>query len=164
MKKNIILIVVVWITLLLTFSLTSCSGSTDAPEEVTPPAETENVVKIINLAYPLNFYKHTGAMPQTKSEFDGTIALKIVNNNGAVGVIMVGSSNESVFPEADVNGYQGATQAFHLKGDLFLLLGTEKKFGSALIIQYWDINSWGSLQGDYSFAHGSVYQFNNILN
>ena len=164
MKKNIILIVVVWITLLLTFSLTSCSGSSDAPEEVVPPTEAENVVKIINLSYPLNFMQHTGGAKPIKSEFDGTIAIKVVNNNGALGVIMVGSSNETVQPKYSRTGYQGASEVYRLNGDMFLLLGTEKEFGNALVIQYWNVEKWGELEGNYAFAYGDAFQFNNILN
>lgn len=127
MKKNLILIVVVWITLLLTFSFTACSESpngADLQDEIENPLE-ESKTAIIELSEPIEmwidyktdfgthkYYKIDG------EEFDGTYLIKITKE----GAQMIGSKDESVKPLVDVNKFMGAKSAYRLNNYLTLLL------------------------------------------
>ena len=127
MKKNLILIVVVWIALLLTFSFTACSESpngADLQEEIEKPLE-ESKTTVIELSEPIkmwivyktdyetyNYYKIGG------EEFDGTYLIKVSKD----GAQMIGSKDETVKPLVDVNKFMGAKSAYRLNNYLTLLL------------------------------------------
>ncbi|WAX10784.1 hypothetical protein BV737P3_00033 [Phocaeicola phage BV737P3] len=127
MKKNLILIVIVWITLLLTFSFTACSESpngADLQEGIEKPLE-ESKTTVIELSEPIKMwllyetdfwtgkdYKIGG------EEFDGTYLIKVSKD----GAQMIGSKDETVKPLVDVNKFMGAKSAYRLNNYLTLLL------------------------------------------
>lgn len=127
MKKNLILIVVVWITLLLTFSFTACSESqngADLQEEIEKPLE-ESKTTIIELSEPiemwLDYKTDFGTHKNYKiggEEFDGTYLIKVTKE----GAQMIGSKDETVKPLVDVNKFMGAKRAYRLNKYLTLLL------------------------------------------
>ena len=127
MKKNLILIVVVWITLLLTFSLTACSESpngADLQEEIEKPLE-ESKTTIIELSEPIKMWllyeTDYGTYKDYKiggEEFDGTYLIKVSKD----GAQMIGSKDETVKPLVDVNKFMGAKSAYRLNNYLTLLL------------------------------------------
>ena len=127
MKKNLILIVVVWIALLLTFSFTACSESpngADLQEEIEKPLE-ESKTNVIELSEPVKMWllyeTDFGTYKDYKiggEEFDGTYLIKVSKD----GAQMVGSKDESVKPLVDVNKFMGAKSAYRLNNYLTLLL------------------------------------------
>lgn len=127
MKKNLILIVVVWIALLLTFSFTACSESpngADLQEEIEKPLE-ENKTIVIELPEPVNMWllyeTDFGTHKDYKiggEEFDGTYLIKVTKD----GAQMIGSKDETVKPLVDVNKFMGAKSAYRLNNYLTLLL------------------------------------------
>lgn len=127
MKKNLILIVVVWITLLLTFSFTACSESTngaDLHDEIEKPLE-ESKTTIIELSEPIKMWilyeTGHGTYKDYKiggEEFDGTYLIKVTKD----GAQMIGSKDESVKPLVDVNKFMGAKSAYRLTKYLTVLL------------------------------------------
>ena len=127
MKKNLILIVIVWITLLLTFSLTACSESpngADLQEEIEKPLG-ESKTTIIELSEPIKMWilRETGHGTYEDykiggEEFDGTYLIKVSKD----GAQMIGSKDESVKPLVDVNKFMGAKSAYQLNNYLILLL------------------------------------------
>ena len=127
MKKNLILIVVVWIALLLTFSFTACSESpngADLQEEIEKPLE-ESKTTVIELSEPVKMWllyeTDFGAHKDYKiggEEFDGTYLIKVSKD----GAQMVGSKDEAVKPLVDVNKFMGAKSAYRLNNYLTLLL------------------------------------------
>ena len=127
MKKNLILIVVVWIALLLTFSFTACSESTsgaDLQEEIERSLDGSKTA-IIELSEPIKMWllyeTDFGARKDYKidgKEFDGTYLIKVSKD----GAQMIGSKDESVKPLVDVNKFMGAKSAYRLNNYLTLLL------------------------------------------
>lgn len=127
MKKNLILIVIVWITLLLTFSFTACSESpngADLQEEIEKSLE-ESKTTIIELSEPVKMWilRETGFETYKDykiggKEFDGTYLIKVSKD----GAQMIGSKDESVKPLVDVNKFMGAKSAYQLNNYLILLL------------------------------------------
>jgi hypothetical protein len=127
MKKNLILIVVVWITLLLTFSFTACSESAngaDLQEEIEKPLG-ESKTTVIELSEPIKMWElNVTASGTYKSykiggeEFDGTYLIKVTKD----GAQMIGSKDETVKPLVDVNKFMGAKSAYRLSNYLTLLL------------------------------------------
>lgn len=127
MKKNLILIVVVWITLLLTFSFTACSESAngaDLQEEIEIPLDGSKTA-IIELSEPIRMWllyeTDFGTHKDYKidgEEFDGTYLIKVTKD----GAQMIGSKDESIKPLVDVNKFMGAKSAYRLNNYLTLLL------------------------------------------
>ena len=127
MKKNLILIVVVWIALLLTFSFTACSESpngADLHKEIEKPLE-ESKTTVIELSEPVKMWllyeTDFGTRKDYKiggEEFDGTYLIKVSKD----GAQMIGSKDESVKPLVDVNKFMGAKSAYQLNNYLILLL------------------------------------------
>ena len=127
MKKNLILIVVVWIALLLTFSFTACSESpngADLREEIEKPL-WESKTTVIELSEPIKMWllyvTDFGTHKDYKiggEEFDGTYLIKVSKD----GAQMVGSKDESIKPLVDVNKFMGAKSAYRLNNYLTLLL------------------------------------------
>ena len=127
MKKNLILIVVVWIALLLTFSFTACSESpngADLQEEIEKPLG-ESKTTVIELSEPVKMWllyeTDFGTHKDYKiggEEFDGTYLIKVSKD----GAQMIGSKDETVKPLVDVNKFMGAKSAYRLNNYLTLLL------------------------------------------
>ena len=127
MKKNLILIVVVWITLLLTFSFTACSESSNGADlqEETEKVIEESKTTIIELSEPIKMWELYETFSETRKyykidgeEFDGTYLIKVSKD----GAQMIGSKDESVKPLVDVNKFMGAKSAYRLNNYLTLLL------------------------------------------
>ena len=127
MKKNLILIVIVWITLLLTFSLTACSESAngaDLQEEIEKSLDGSKTT-VIELSEPVKMWELNVMASGTYKdymiggeEFDGTYLIKVTKD----GAQMIGSKDETVKPLVDVNKFMGAKSAYRLNNYLTLLL------------------------------------------
>ena len=127
MKKNLIVIIITWATLLLTFSFTACSESpnvADLQEEIEKPLE-ESKTNVIELSEPVKMWllyeTDFGTHKDYKiggEEFDGTYLIKVSKD----GAQMIGSKDETVKPLVDVNKFMGAKSAYRLNNYLTLLL------------------------------------------